>query len=164
MENVFVGKIVNTHGIKGEIKILSDFELKERVFKVGNTVIINGQEVIIKSYRVHKNFDMITLEGFNNINEVLIFKGLNVFVKRSELELKNDDYLLEDLIGMNIQIGDEFFGVVEDYNRGQNSLLHISYNNKVYYIPLKGNFIEKIDIDNSRIIVNENAKGLILWE
>lgn len=162
MDNVFVGKIVNTHGIKGEIRIVSDFEFKARVFKVGNIVIINGQEFIIASYRVHKNFDMITLEGFNDINQVLSFKGLNLFVKRSDLDLKNDDYLLEDLIGMNIQIRDELFGNVEDYSRGQNSLLHIRYEDKVYYIPLKGNFIEKIDMDNNRIIAKEKVRELIL--
>lgn len=162
MDNVFVGKIVNTHGIKGEIRILSDFELKDKVFKVGNTVIINRQEFIIKSYRVHKNFDMITLEGFNDINQVIPFKGLNLFVKRSVLDLKGDDYLLEDLIGMKVLIGEEEYGIVEDYSRGQNELLHITFKEKKYYIPLRGNFIENVDIINNRIIAKDDVKELIL--
>ncbi len=162
MDNVFVGKIVNTHGIKGEIRILSDFELKDQVFKVGKTVIINHQEFIIKSYRVHKNFDMITLEGFDDINQVLPFKGLSLFVKRSDLNLDENDYLLEDLIGMKIVIGEEELGVVEDYNRGQNSLLHVSYKDKKYYIPLNETFIEKIDLVNNKILAKEMVKELIL--
>lgn len=162
MENVFVGKIVNTHGIKGEIRITSDFELKKRVFKVGATVIINKQEYIIRTYRIHKNFDMITLEGFDNINQVLPFKGLNLFVKRSDLGLDNNDYLMEDLIGMDILIDGENFGRVKDYNRGQNSLLHISYQDKSYYIPLKGDFIESVDLDAKEIKASIKVKELIL--
>ncbi len=162
MENVFVGKIVNTHGIKGEMRILSDFELKDDVFKLGRTVIINNQEFIIRTYRTHKNFDMITLEGFNDINQVLPFKGLNLFVKRSDLDLASDDYLMEDLIGMKVLIEEENFGIVKDYNRGQNSLLHISYQDKIYYIPLKGDYIESVNLEKKEILVKKSAKELIL--
>ena len=56
---VYVGKIVNTHGIKGELRIRSDFEKKELVFKVGNKIIIEDTEHVIRSYRYHKVFDMI---------------------------------------------------------------------------------------------------------
>ena len=72
MDNkVYVGKIVSTHGIKGEIRILSDFDYKEKVFKVGNKLIIENQDYTIKSYRKHKNYDMVTLNNYNNINDVL---------------------------------------------------------------------------------------------
>lgn len=162
MDNVFVGKIVNTHGIKGEIRIVSDFELKEMVFKVGNTVIINHQEFIIASYRIHKNFDMITLKGFNDINQVIPFKGLSLFVKRSSLNLNEEDYLLEDLIGMKIIINNQEYGIVEDYSRGQNELLHVAYNDKKYYIPLRGDFLENVDIPNHKIFVKDTVKELIL--
>lgn len=162
MENVFVGKIVNTHGIKGEIRIVSDFELKDKVFKVGATVIINSQEFTIKSYRIHKNFDMITLEGFDDINQVIPFKGLGLFVKRSDLNLTNDEYLMEDLIGMNVLIGGVNYGIVQDYNRGQNSLLHVRYQDKTYYIPLRGDFIQEVNLEKKEIKAFESVKGLIL--
>lgn len=162
MDNVYVGKIVNTHGIKGEIRIVSDFELKEKVFKVGSSVIINSQEFIIESYRVHKNFDMITLKGFNDINQVIPFKGLNLFVKRGNLSLDDDEYLMEDLIGMKVLIDGKIFGEVKDYNRGQNSLLHVSYNEKSYYIPLKGGFIQNINLEKKEIEANQSIKELML--
>ncbi|MDE6292739.1 MAG: hypothetical protein K2L98_03570, partial [Bacilli bacterium] len=117
---------------------------------------------IIRTYRLHINFDMITLEGFDDINKVLPFKGLNLFVKRSDLGLDNDDYLMEDLIGMNIIIDGENFGIVKDYNRGQNSLLHISYQDKNYYIPLKGDFIESVNLDAKEIKASIKVKELIL--
>lgn len=162
MDNVFVGKIVNTHGIKGEIRVISDFERKDEVFKVGMKVIINKSEFIINSYRVHKNFDMITLKGFDNINQVIPFKGLNLFVKRSDLDISSEEYLLEDLIGMKVLIDDDDYGIVEDYNRGANSLLHISYNKKKYYIPINNQYIIKVDIESGNILVNNSVKELIL--
>ena len=58
MNKVYIGKIVNTHGIKGELRIRSDFPYKDRVFLIGNNLIIDDQEYNIKSYRKHKTFDM----------------------------------------------------------------------------------------------------------
>ena len=52
MNNVYIGKVVNTHGIKGEIRILSDFPYKDKVFIIDNKIIIGDSEYIIKSYRV----------------------------------------------------------------------------------------------------------------
>ena len=56
---IYVGRLVNTHGIKGEVKILSDFKYKDVIFKKGSTFYINDDEYVIKSYRKHKNFDMV---------------------------------------------------------------------------------------------------------
>lgn len=162
MELVYVGKIVNTHGIKGEIRIKSDFELKSQVFEVGREVVIANRTYVIKSYRIHKEFDMITLEGFDDINQVLPFKGKGLFIRRDFLNLGKDDYILEDLLGCNIILNDELLGKVIDYQTGMNQLLIVSYNDKNYYIPLNGDFIDHVDVDNEKIFVTEGVRGLIL--
>ena len=72
-----LGKYVNTHGIKGEIRILGDFSRKDLVFKPGFKIYIKENEYVIKSYRKHKEYDMITLEGINNINDIIDLKGNN---------------------------------------------------------------------------------------
>ena len=71
MKYLYIGKIVNTHGIKGEIRIISKFKFKEKVFKKDMTIYIgeNKDKEIISTYRVHKNFDMITMNGYDNINQ-----------------------------------------------------------------------------------------------
>lgn len=71
MEKVYIGKIVSTHGIKSEVKILSDFQFKDKVFKVGNSLIIDDENYTIRSYRVHKGYDMVTLNNYDNINDIL---------------------------------------------------------------------------------------------
>lgn len=161
MEKVFVGKIVNTHGIKGEFKIKSDFERKSDVFKIGNPIIIDNNTYEIASYRIHKGLDMITLKEFNNINQVLPFKGLNLFIDRSILGLKNDEYILEDLIGMKIVLDKQTLGVVEDYTNDINPLLFIK-GDKNFCIPIKGNFIDTVNVSKAEIYVKDEAKELIL--
>ena len=93
---VCIGKIVNTHGIKGELRILSDFELKNKVFKKGVNLYVGPekQEFTITGYRHHKMFDMVTFAGISNINEVLDLKGLLVYVKRGILDIESDSYFL----------------------------------------------------------------------
>ena len=80
MKEVYIGKIVSTHGIKGEIKIISDFEYKDKVFVVGKKLIIDHKDYIIKSYRKHKNFDMVTLNDYKDINEVLFLMKKKVYM------------------------------------------------------------------------------------
>ncbi len=162
-EYYYLGKIVNTHGIKGELRILSNFEKKDLVFKKRIKIYIGPekQEEEINTYRQHKNFDMITLKNYNNINEVLKYKNAKVYFKKSTLNLKDDDYLLEELIDLEIYENEEFLGKITDIVYTKNSiLLYISYT-KNYYIPYLDNYIEKVDLKNKRVIV-KNAKGLIL--
>ena len=159
MDLVYVGKIVNTHGIKGELRIKSDFEKKELVFKVGNKIIIDNSEHIIRSYRYHKIFDMITMDEYDNINDVLCFVGKNVYVSRESLKLSDNDYLLNDLIGLNVVFNDTVYGIVKDYSNDSNPLLQIEYD-KIYYIPINSNFIKSVDLVNKNIIV-DNIEGLL---
>ena len=86
---IYLGKYVNTHGIKGEIRIKSNFNYKDKAFKPGNIIKIANQEFTITSYRVHKEYDMITLKGVNNINQIIDLKGENVYIDKKYLNLND---------------------------------------------------------------------------
>lgn len=164
MDNdVLVGVIVNTFGIKGELKIKSSFEYQDRAFKIGNKIYIGEEkeEEIINSYRIHKNFVLITLQKYNNINEVLKYKGSNVYIKRSALNLSSDEYLYSDLIGLNVYDEDKLIGQVYDYDLSINDVLLKVKGNKTFYLPLNGPYIEKIDVDKKEIIT-KGGSDLIL--
>lgn len=163
MEYVYIGKIVNTHGIKGELRIKSNFDKKDLVFKPGITFYIGEgyvpEEVV--TYRKHKDFDMVTFKGYTNINEVLNYVKHKVYVNRDDLKLNNNEYLLDDLIGMSVIENGEVLGTVRDIEEnGINILLCVS-GSKDFYIPKHDNFIKEVKLDSKEIIV-ENAKGLIL--
>ena len=63
---------------------------------------------------------------------------------------------------MDIVCNDEVLGTVTDYTTGGNPLLCVDYNNKQYYIPLKGDFISRVETKDNKIIVNDSVKGLII--
>ena len=162
-EYIYIGKIVNTHGIKGEVRILSDFELKKRVFIKDMPIYIGRKKEreIINSYRHHKNFEMITMKGYKDINEILKYKGLYVYVKKEELELESDEYLETDLINLKVIIEDEEKGkVIEIINSGgNNKVLKIEYDNKTLMIPYQKEFINKIDLELNKIYITP-IKGM----
>ncbi len=163
MEYVYIGKIVNTHGIKGELRLLSDFDKKDIVFKKGFTIYIGNSHVkeVIDNYRHHKCFEMITLNGYDNINQVLGYKGMEVFVSREDLQLNNDDYLLEDLIGLNIIDTGEVLGKVSEIMYNGSGTLLVVEGIKKFYIPNNKEFVKKVDLVNKKIEC-ENTKGLML--
>ncbi len=163
MEYILIGRIVNTHGIKGELRIKSNFLMKDKIFKPGFALYIGEGHVkeIINSYRVHKEFDMVTFKGYDNINQVLNYLKLNVYVKKEDIELDKDEYILEELVGYDVLENGEKLGKVKEivYN-GSNILLYIE-GDKNFYIPNNINFIKKVKEDE-KVIEVENAKGLIL--
>ena len=163
MNLIYVGKIVNTHGIKGEVRLLSNFEEKDLVFKKDFKVYVGDErkELIINSYRPHKEFDMLTFRGIEDINQVLKYKGKKVYIDKEDLHLKEDEYLLEDLIGMNIICDKEVLGVVKDiYEAPQGKLLYITFA-KNYYIPYNNYYIKEVDVAKKEIHA-EHIKDLIL--
>ena len=162
-EFVYVGKVVNTHGIKGEFRILSDFELKDKVFIPNNNIFIGKdyQEYKILTYRHHKQFEMITVNGINDINDALRLKGLNVYFKRSDLALHNNDYLLEDILSCEVIEEDKTLGKISDIIYNNSNILLKVIGSKDFYIPYQGNYIERVDLDNKKVYTN-NARDLII--
>ena len=163
MNLIYIGKIVNTHGIKGEVRLLSNFEEKDLIFKQGFKVYIGSmnEEETINTYRHHKQFEMISFKGINDINLVLKYKGKKVYINKDDLNLKDDEYLLEDLIGMKIINNEEQLGTVTDiYDTKAGKLLYISFA-KNYYIPYNSNYIKQVDVRRKEI-QTENVKDLIL--
>lgn len=159
---IYIGKIVNTHGLKGEVRILSNFEYKDKVFIPGIKYYLGRkkEEVLVKTYRHHKSFEMITMEGYNDINEVLRLKGLYVYVKKGDIKLDSDEYLDSDLIGLDVVVDGNISGVVKDItNTGNNKLLVISNDSKNVYIPYQKAFIKEIDLENNKIVI-EPIEGM----
>ena len=163
MKYVLIGKIVNTHGLKGEIRILSEFRYKEKVFVPNMKVYIGPtkKEEIINTYRHHKIFDMITLHGYNNINEILKYKGDYIFINREDLKLSHNEYLDEELINLSVYANDLLIGTVKKIEKhSKNELLVVKNQEKDYLIPYNFDIILNINIKEKRIDI-KNIKGLI---
>ena len=163
MNLIYVGKIANTHGIKGEVRLLSNFKEKSLIFKPDFKVYIGPsyEKQEINTYRRHKDFDMLTFKGIEDINLVLKYKGQKIYINKEDLNLKEDEYILEDLVGMKIICGNKDLGIVSDiYDNKAGKLLYVSFA-KNYYIPYNSYYIKQVDVQKKEIH-GENIKDLII--
>ena len=159
MEYVCIGKLVNTHGIKGEVKLLSNFEYKDKAFVVGMNFYIgeDKEKVTVNSYRHHKVFDMVTFKEYNYINDVLKFKGKLVYVLKPDLALDNNSILDRDYTGMNAYYEGLLIGKVNDIidNNGYKLMLI-----GTKYVPFNKEFISSVSVTKKELIL-KNVEGLL---
>ena len=159
MEYIYIGDVVNTHGLKGEIRILSDFKFKDSVFKIGMNFYIGKNKALeqVTSYRVHKNYDMVTFKDKTYIDDVLIYKGEPVYVNRADLVYEG--YLDEDLIGLDAYDDDKLMGKVVDIMKTTAHDILVIKNGKKHMVPNISEFVKKVDLENNCIYINY-IKGL----
>ena len=158
MDFIYIGKLINTHALKGEVRIISDFEYKTLVFKKNNNLYIGEDKikVTIETYRKHKNYDMVKFKEYNDILEVSVFKGKKVYALRDEIEF-GDKILDSDLINLKCIYNNKEIGYVKEIiNNNGYKLISL----KEFLIPYHENFIENINLFRQEIIF-KNLEGLI---
>ena len=162
MDFIYVGKIINTFGIKGEVKIISDFYLMNKVFIKGFKLYITPMyiEEEISNVRFHKGCNLVLFKNYNNINDVLKYKGMGVYIKRNDLNLNEDEYLLEDLINYDVYDNDLYIGKVIGISKNNSVLLKVK-KEKEFYIPFIDEFI--INVDNlNKVIITKGGSDFII--
>lgn len=159
-EMIYIGKTVSTFGIKGELKVISDFEYFDRAYQVNKKILINNIEHVISGIRYHKNYVLLKIDNLNNINDILKYVGFNIYIKRIDLGLKESEYLYKDLINSEVIDDDNTkLGKVIEVLNGNNVLIKVK-GSKEFLIPLIDNYISKFDL-NKKILYTKNAKELI---
>ena len=155
MDKIYVGTIVSTHGIKGEIRIISKLEqsLKEKVFKVGNSILINDKEYKLRSYRRHKNYDMVLLDDFNNINDVLFLMKQKVYIDSKYIELSAKEDFELNYMEYEVITSDNQKGVVKSLEETGNNykIMRVVINNKEELVPYNEHFLKKIDSSKKQV-------------
>ncbi|MCR2042793.1 ribosome maturation factor RimM [Anaerosalibacter massiliensis] len=166
MDYIQVGKIINTQGIKGEIKI---YPFTDNIYRFDELkkVYIGERKVLvcIENVWYKKEFIILKLEGYDNINEVLKFKNEYLYIdERDRVRLPKNSYFIFDIVGCNVlDSSKNSIGIVTEVIKNTGNDIYIvknKCNNKEYLIPAVKQFIKKIDIENKKIII-EPIKGLI---
>lgn len=149
MKKYRVGKIINTCGLKGEIKIFPTTDDIKR-FNDINTVFIKENKYSISSLRYNKNFVYLFLKDIDTIDKAQKFKGQEMFIDETELrELADDEYMIDDLIGLDVYVDDKKYGTVSGVlNYSANDVLTVKrdIDSKEIMIPMVKEFIKKVDL------------------
>lgn len=160
-EMIYIGKTVSTFGIKGELKVISDFEKCNKAYKIGNKILINNIEHVISGIRYHKNYILLEIDDLKNINDILKYVGFNIYIKRMDLHLEENEFLYKDLINSDVIDDDgSDLGKIIEVEQGVNLLIKVK-GSKEFYIPYVDEYIISFDLNNKKLYTR-NAKDLIL--
>ncbi len=100
MDILECGKVLNTHGVRGEIKVENYCD--EGFFKKHKALTIGGAAYTVKSCRPHGAFELLTLEGIDTVEQAMVLKGKAITIPRTQLKLKKGEYLYQDLYGFDV--------------------------------------------------------------
>lgn len=162
MNYICIGKIVNTHGLKGELKIQSYSDFDRERYKKGNTVYIqfegNYVEAVCAGCRVAKGFTFVTFEDMKDINLVEKYKTCEVYIPaESRKTLKKGEYYRSDLTGLTA-VGDNGTVIgtvtaVEETNSRQNHIRIRREDESEVLVPWIPAFILNVDLEAGTVTV-----------
>ena len=155
-EYLNVGKIVNTHGIRGEVRVISQTDFPEERYQKGATLLL--------CHRKHKNFDLLTFEGYPNINDVEPFRnGILKVTKDDLVDLAENEFYYHEIIGLEVveEDGTVIGKVKEILSPGANDVWGVQRKGKKdALIPYIESVVHTIDLENGQVTV-EIPEGLL---
>lgn len=147
------GEIVNTHGVRGEVKILPWTDSAE-FLAAFRTLYIDGRPVKVRSSRVHKQTVLASLEGVEDVNAAMRLKGRRVFIDRADAKLPEGGYFIQDIIGAEVVTENgESIGKLAEVMDAPASMIYVVRGERERLIPAVPEFILKTDADAGIITV-----------
>jgi 16S rRNA processing protein RimM len=159
---ITIGRIVNTHGIRGELKIVSETDFPER-FEIGSSLVIvdssNKQTPVkVQSARLHKNMYIVKFEQFGNINEVEIYKGsLLKMEEKYQQPLEEGEYYYREIMGCKViaEDGQELGVISEILTPGANDVWVVKRpKGKDLLLPVIDEVVLDVDVTNKLIRIH----------
>ena len=148
------GRIVNTHGVAGEVKIEVWLDSPQFMKKCGR-IFVDGAPLKIISAREHKGFLLAHLEGVDDVNAAMRLKGREVRIDRGDAKLPRGAYFLQDIIGAAVV--DEAGGAVgtlAEIMETPASRIYIVRREREHMIPAVPEFIRSVDAERGVITVH----------
>lgn len=154
-EYLEAGKIVNTHGIKGEVKIMPYTDVPELLCEF-DRLFLDRKEIFIERSRVAKNMVIAKFEGVDTPEQAEKFRNKILYMHRDDLELDDDTYFIQDLIGMEVkdaETGVIYGKIVDVMQTGANDVYVIKGNDREYLVPAIADVVVSTDIDKNQMTI-----------
>ena len=157
-----VGTIVNTHGIRGEVRVIATTDFPEERFQKGSKLIIDGKtpvEVEIATVRNHKQFVLLSFKDLQNINLVEQYKTHDLMVPEEALQdLADDEYYYHEIVGLDVvdnATGKTLGKVAEIMELPANDVCVVKAKGQDdIFLPYIENVVTEIDLDAGVAKVN----------
>ncbi|UVI32473.1 ribosome maturation factor RimM [Paenibacillus spongiae] len=165
-----VGKVVNTHGIRGELKVVSQTDFPDERFAAGSLLILENPEqkqqleVEVQSAREHKNMFIVKFKGYDNINDVEKYKGWMLKVsKDNRSDLDDGEYYYFEIIGCRAitEDGEELGTITEILSPGANDVWVVeAKKGKQVLLPVIDEVVLQVDV-KEKVVTVRLMEGLI---
>ena len=169
MKNNFVsiGKILNFHGVQGEAKLGYSKNREDFLSQIKEVYVQFGSEykkLEVSRIRFTPKCGIIKFKGIDTLNDILEYKNKLIFVTEETARsfLEKDEFLIDELVGLDVYDGDKKVGsVVGVSNNGASDLLSVkNLDKKVCLVPFVKAIVLSVDIKNRKIQIN-NLEGLL---
>jgi 16S rRNA processing protein RimM len=159
-ELIPIGKVLGPHGIRGQLRVLPYSGDSASITSL-RTVLLRTPGGSYDSYEiahtvVHKKHVLVTLKGFDNINQVLSLAGREVFIRRDQFpQLPAGEYYWCDLIGLVVktEAGETLGELVDIFETGSNDVYVVKAGAREILIPATEEVVLDVDLDAGRMIV-----------
>ena len=151
-EYLEAGKIVTTHGIRGEVKIMPYTDTPELLCEFDRLFIGKDKsELYIERSRVAKNMVIAKIEGIDTVEAAEKYRNKVLFMHRDDLELDEDTYFIQDLIDMEVQDADSGFvyGKITDVLQNGANDVYVIKGDREYLVPAIPDVVISTDIDSN---------------
>lgn len=159
------GIIINTHGVRGDVKLESLCDSPEVLASLERVFILeNGKyrEVEVKHASVFKQFVLATLEGVDDMDKAAAMKGTTLYASRDDFCLEEGDYFIADLLGLPVidNKDGKVYGKIKDViNRGASDIYVITTPVGERMMPVVDEFVKRVDLESG--IYVEVIPGLL---
>lgn len=162
MNNILqVGAVTSTHGLAGEVKVFPTTDDPKRFRKLKQVLLDTGKDMLplgVEHVKFFKNMVILKFKGYDRIEDIMGFKGKNLYVTRENaVRLKKDEYFIADLIGMKVYTEDEAYlgELTEVITTGANDVYTVRMENgKDVLIPAIGQCILNVDVEHETMQVH----------
>lgn len=157
-EYLEAGKIVTTHGIRGEVKIMPYTDTPELLCEFERLFMEKSHnEVYIEKSRVFKNMVIAKIEGIDTVEDAEKLRNKILYMHRDDLELDENTYFIEDLIDMEVKDADTDFvyGRIADVLQTGANDVYVIKGEREYLIPAIPDVVISTDIDNNIMLIRQ---------
>ena len=155
-EYLEAGKIVTTHGIKGEVKIMPYTDTPELLCEFDRLFTgKNHDEIYIEKSRVSKNMVIAKIKGIDTPENAEKLRNKILFMHRDDLELDEDTYFIQDLIGMEVRDAETNFiyGKIADVIQTGANDVYVIQSEREYLVPAIPDVVISTDINNNIMLI-----------
>ena len=156
------GVVATTHGGRGELKVYPWTDSPEflRQFR---RIYIDKREYAVESVRIQKSMNLVKLEGVDDVDQAMRFRGKVIFIDRDDAKLEEGKYFVQDLIGLTVydlQTEKEIGKLKQVQTLPAGDIYIVRDGEKEYMIPVNPVFVKENDVEGGVIRV-ETIKGML---